>query len=104
MKYRGNRIIFDNEGKIWIQTGEAFSENEDDLMPWGNIEKLDYIDLEFGSVDFNKFKIIGIDVKSKIPILEEIVLELSESENRMQELEKRNADLAYELMMSKGGN
>ena len=40
----GNRIIFDEKGNILLQMGEM----EGDVEPRGQI---DYIDLEFGSID-----------------------------------------------------
>ena len=60
----GNRIIFDEKGNILLQMGDM----EGDVEPRGQI---DYIDLEFGSIDYTTHYIESIDVVTKKPIVKE---------------------------------
>ncbi|HBF4836997.1 TPA: hypothetical protein SOL12_001498 [Clostridioides difficile] len=82
---RANRIIYNQTGKILLQTGEATG----DLLPHDEITKLHCIDIEYGSVDYNKNRIIGINMETKQPILEEIPVFITEEEKRIQELENQ---------------
>lgn len=97
----GSRIIFDNNGKIWSMHGE-FSTSDINYKR-EDISKLSYIDLEFGTIDFNTHYIESIDVTTNTPVIKQYEVELTEEELKMQSLEKRNADLSYELMIN-GGN
>ncbi|HBG1591627.1 TPA: hypothetical protein KPH67_003898, partial [Clostridioides difficile] len=80
---RGNRIIYDQTGKILLQTGEATG----DILEHDTITELHYIDVEYGSIDYTRNRIIGINIETKEPILEEIPVFISEEEKRIQELE-----------------
>ncbi|HHN8472110.1 TPA: hypothetical protein ACRRXG_003632, partial [Clostridioides difficile] len=82
---RGNRIIYDQTGKILLQTGEATG----DVLEHDEITELHCIDIEYGSIDYNKNRIIGINIETKEPILEEIPVFISEEEKRIQELENQ---------------
>ncbi|HBG1718752.1 hypothetical protein ACRVX5_19130 [Clostridioides difficile] len=82
---RANRIIYDQTGKILLQTGEATG----DVLEHDTITKLYYIDIEYGSIDYTKNRIIGINIETKEPILEEIPIYMSEEEKRIQELENQ---------------
>ncbi|MFL8634438.1 hypothetical protein Q3157_17205 [Clostridioides difficile] len=82
---RANRIICDQTGKILLQTGEATG----DILEHDEITELHYIDIEYGSIDYAKNRIIGINVETKEPILEEIPVYLTEEEKRIQELENQ---------------
>ncbi|HBG1246815.1 TPA: hypothetical protein KPG57_001636 [Clostridioides difficile] len=82
---RGNRIIYDDLGKIWMQTGEATG----DILPHDKITKLSYIDIEYGSVDYSKQYIECINIETKEPVLKNIPLILTEEEKRIQELENQ---------------
>ncbi|HBG4832936.1 TPA: hypothetical protein ACGI5B_003294 [Clostridioides difficile] len=82
---RGNRIIYDQSGKIWLQTGEATG----DVLEHDTITELHCIDIPYGSIDYTKNRIIGINVETKEPILEEIPVYLTEEEMRIQELENQ---------------
>ena len=75
---RANRIIYD-------QTGEATG----DILEHDEITELHCIDIEYGSIDYNKNRIIGINIETKEPILEEIPVYLTEEEKRIQELENQ---------------
>lgn len=82
---RANRIIFDQTGKILLQTGEATG----DVLEHDTITELHCIDIPYGSVDYNKNRIIGINIETKQPVLEEIPIYVSEEEKRIQELENQ---------------
>ncbi|HBH0878296.1 TPA: hypothetical protein KR676_001996 [Clostridioides difficile] len=82
---RANRIICDQTGKILLQTGEATG----DILEHDTITQLHYIDVPYGSIDYEKYRIIGINIETKEPILEEIKIELTEEEKRIQELENQ---------------
>lgn len=81
----GNRIIFDQDGEIIFQTGEM----QGDVLPRKAITKLDYIDLEYGEVNFFTHRIVGVNTETRKPILEEIHLEKTEEEKRIEELENQ---------------
>ncbi|HDF5579281.1 TPA: hypothetical protein PC790_003691 [Clostridioides difficile] len=82
---RANRIIYDQTGKILLQTGEATG----DILEHDTITELHYIDVEYGSIDYTRNRIIGINIETKQPILEEIPVYLTEEEKRIQELENQ---------------
>ncbi|EGT4924993.1 hypothetical protein [Clostridioides difficile] len=82
---RANRIIYDQTGKILLQTGEATG----DILQHDTITELHCIDVEYGSIDYTKNRIIGINIETKEPILEEIPIFVTEEEKRIQELENQ---------------
>ncbi|MCC0634246.1 hypothetical protein KGF48_17595 [Clostridioides sp. ZZV15-6388] len=82
---RKNRIIYDQTGKIWLQTGEATG----DILEHDEITELHCIDIEYGSIDYTKNRITGINIETKQPILEEIPIYVSDEEKRIQELENQ---------------
>ncbi len=82
---RANRIICDQTGKILLQTGEATG----DVLAHDKITELHCIDVPYGSVDYTKNRIIGINIETKQPILEEIPIYVTEEEKRIQELENQ---------------
>ena len=82
---RANRIIYDQTGKILLQTGEATG----DILQHDTITELHSIDVEYGSIDYTKNRIIGINIETKEPILEEIPIFVTEEEKRIQELENQ---------------
>ncbi|HEK4586065.1 hypothetical protein [Clostridioides difficile] len=82
---RANRIIYDQTGKILLQTGEATG----DVLEHDTITELHCIDIEYGSIDYTKNRITGINIETKEPILEEIPVFISEEEKRIQELENQ---------------
>lgn len=65
---KGNRIIFDQDGGIVHQTGEMSG----DVLPHKEITALYHIDIDYGSIDYTKYNVVGIDTKSFEPILEPI--------------------------------
>ncbi|EQH25431.1 hypothetical protein C4256_06105 [Clostridioides difficile] len=82
---RANRIIYDQVGNIWLQTGEATG----DVLEHDTITELHYLDVEFGSIDYSKQYIESINPITKEPILKDIPIYLSEEEKRIQELENQ---------------
>ncbi|HEK8816407.1 TPA: hypothetical protein STX48_003966 [Clostridioides difficile] len=77
--------MYDQTGKILLQTGEATG----DILEHDTITELHYIDVEYGSIDYTRNRIIGINIETKEPILEEIPVFISEEEKRIQELENQ---------------
>ncbi|HAT6800067.1 hypothetical protein LVT94_12190 [Clostridioides difficile] len=82
---RANRIICNQEGKILLQTGEATG----DLLEHDEITELHCIDVPYGSIDYTRNRIIGINIETKQPILEEIPVYITDEEKRIQELENQ---------------
>ncbi|HEK8688689.1 TPA: hypothetical protein STS56_003717 [Clostridioides difficile] len=82
---RANRIICDQTGKILLQTGEATG----DILEHDEITELHFVDISYGSVDYTKSRIVGINIETKEPILEEMPVYLTEEEKRIQELENQ---------------
>ena len=92
----GNRIIFDEKGNILFQMGEM----EGYVEPRNKIEKLDYIDLEFGSIDYTTHYIESINVETKEPIVKEYPKqELTDEQLYIQELESKLAMVENELAL-----
>lgn len=82
---RANRIIYDQTGKILLQTGEATG----DVLEHDIITELYYVDIEYGSIDYTRNRVIGINIETKQPILEEIPIYITDEEKRIQELENQ---------------
>ena len=88
----GNRIIFDEKGNILLQMGEM----EGDVEPRGQI---DYIDLEFGSIDYTTHYIESINVVTKKPIIKEYPKqELTDEQMYIKELEEKLAIMESKLL------
>ncbi|OAO79813.1 hypothetical protein [Anoxybacillus flavithermus] len=81
----GNRIIFDQDGEIVYQTGEM----QGGVLPRKEITELHHIDIDFGAIDYTKYRIVKIDIATKQPILEEIPRQLTPEQQRIQELENQ---------------
>ncbi|MCC0716531.1 hypothetical protein [Clostridioides sp. ES-S-0077-01] len=82
---RANRIIYNQKGEILLQTGEATG----DVLEHDEITELHCIDIEYGSIDYTKNRIVGINIETKQLILEEIPVFMSDEEKRIQELENQ---------------
>ena len=94
----GNRIIFDEKGNILFQMGEM----EGDVEPRGQI---DYIDLEYGSINYTTHYIESINVETKEPIVKEYPKqELTDEQLYIQELESKLAMLENELSLTNKGD
>ncbi len=90
---RGNRIIYNQDGKILLQTGEATG----DVLEHDTITELHYLDVEYGSIDYSKQYIESINPVTKEPVLKDIEVVLTDEQKRLEALEK-------ELNMLKEGN
>lgn len=87
----GNRIIFDEKGNILFQMGEM----EGDVNPRGQI---DYIDLEYGSINYATHYIESINVETKEPIIKEYPkTKLTDEQLYIQELEAKLATLTSKM-------
>ncbi|HCH6643646.1 TPA: hypothetical protein NK637_003834, partial [Clostridioides difficile] len=52
-----NRIIYDQTGRTIFETGESCG----DVLPHYTITELHYIDIEYGSIDYTRNRVIGIN-------------------------------------------
>ncbi|ABE99490.1 TPA: hypothetical protein KNK42_003576 [Clostridioides difficile] len=89
---RNNRIIYDQTGNIWLQTGEATG----DIQEWSKITELNFLDVEFGSIDYSKQYIESINPVTKEPIIKDIEVILTDEQKRLQALEKELSMLKEE--------
>ncbi|CZR77512.1 hypothetical protein CDFC105_51092 [Clostridioides difficile] len=89
---RKNRIIYDQTGKIWLQTGEAIG----DIQEWSEITELNFLDVEFDSIDYSKQYIESINPVTKEPIIKDIPIILTDEQKRLQALEKELSMLKEE--------
>ncbi|WP_131026604.1 hypothetical protein [Clostridioides difficile] len=89
---RANRIIYDQTGKILLQTGEATG----DILEHDIITQLHFIDLEFGSIDYSKQYIESINPVTKEPVLKNIEIVLTNEQKRLEVLEKELSMLKEE--------
>ncbi|HBG2115453.1 TPA: hypothetical protein KRM61_001004 [Clostridioides difficile] len=80
-----NRVIYDQTGRIIFETGESCG----DVLPHDKITELHYIDVEYGSIDYTRNRIVGINIEKKEPVLEEIPAYISKAEKEKQELENQ---------------
>lgn len=71
---KGSLIIYDNEGKIWVNTGDA----KGDILPHIYPVGLPYIETQFGELD-NK-RVIRVDVATGTLITEDIPVMLTYEE------------------------
>ncbi|MDO0007766.1 hypothetical protein KLM57_15895, partial [Clostridioides difficile] len=78
-------IIYDNKGKVLFQGGEG----KGDLIPYDKNMKVDWLEIKYNSIDYSRYRIVSINVETREPILEEIKVELTEEEKRIQELENQ---------------
>ena len=76
----GNRIYHNQHGHILFIAGEI---NNAETQRDEN-EIVGYVDVEYGSIDYSKNMVVGIDTEKKVVILEPIE---SEEQRRIRELE-----------------
>ncbi|MDW0089090.1 hypothetical protein RHK27_03325 [Clostridioides difficile] len=81
----GRRIFFDEDGEIIFYEGQS----RGNVPKRKNIKKIEYIDLTYDYIDYEKYRIIGINIETKEPILEKIPIFVTEEEKRIQELENQ---------------
>lgn len=80
---RGSLIIYDNEGKIFLNTGDA----EGDILPHTPPAGLPYIITEFG--DLKNKKVIKVDIATKTLVTEDIPVQLTYEELQQQLLQSQ---------------
>lgn len=86
VEIQNNRIIYDtSNGKLIYQTGEASG----DVPEQGEWGQLAYIEVPYGSIDYKKYFIKGINPQTLEPILEAYPEpELTEEQVKIKELEE----------------
>ncbi|HGM3509534.1 TPA: hypothetical protein ACKOR7_004174 [Clostridioides difficile] len=89
---KANRIIYDQSGKIWLQTGESTG----DVLEHDIITELHYLDVEFGSIDYSKQYIESINPITKEPVLKNIEVILTDEQKRLKALEEELSMLKEE--------
>lgn len=81
---RGNLVIYDNDGRIWYQSGEA----EGDILAHEYPVGLPYIEIPFGTMKSKRLISIDTSVKPHVPVFEDIIREKTQEEV-IQELENQ---------------
>ncbi|KPI48688.1 hypothetical protein ACWTV9_08480 [Clostridioides difficile] len=89
---RGNRVIYNQDGKIIFQTGEATG----DILEHDVITELHCLDVEYGSIDYTKQYIESINPVTKEPILKDIPVILTDEQKRLKALEEELSMLKEE--------
>ena len=79
----GPRVICDQDGEIIY----IIHEMAGDVLPHKEITSLHHLDLEYGAIDFSKHQIVGVDIETMKPILEEIPVPENEEQRKIRELE-----------------
>lgn len=78
-----NRVIFDKPtGVIFYQTGE----HQGEVTPHPNVTEIDFIDIPFGSIDYNTHYIDSIDEEGN-PVIMSYDNPESEEQRKIRELE-----------------
>lgn len=86
MKNIGRIVFYDNEtGEVLMFYGEKTVSGSIDI----NIPKVETIEIPFGSIDYTRNRLIGINIETKEAILEEIPIYISKAEKEKQELENQ---------------
>ncbi|MFL8756938.1 hypothetical protein [Clostridioides sp. GD02376] len=89
---RGNRIIYNQDGKIILQTGETTG----DVSGHDTITELHYLDVEYGSIDYSKQYIESINPVTKEPVVKDIEVVLTDEQKRLKTLEEELSMLKEE--------
>ncbi|BDR86145.1 hypothetical protein [Clostridium tetani] len=91
---RGSLIIYDNNGKIFLNTGDA----EGDILPHTPPFGLPYIITEYGQLDGKIAK--GVNVETKELILEDI----PKAETEEERLRREKEELENQLLLQADNN
>lgn len=75
---RGSLIIYDNSGKVWVNTGDAAG----DVLPHVPPDGLPYIETAFG--DLNGKRVLSVDVATGTLITENISVQPTYAELQQQ--------------------
>lgn len=94
---RGSLIIYDNNGKAWLNTGDA----EGNVLPHAVPVGLPYIITEYGQLDGKIVK--GVNVETKKLILEDIPKVETEEEKLRREKEELENQLLLQADNNIGG-
>lgn len=65
---RGNLIIYDNKGEIWLQTGEAIGDIQPHVYPVG----IPYIEVPYGSTKGKRIVLVDVSVTPHKIVVEDI--------------------------------
>ena len=82
---RGNLVIYDLEGTIFSQTGEA----QGDVLPHEYPVGIPYIELPFGTLATKRLISIDVTKTPHEPIFEDVVIPKTEEQIRIEELENQ---------------
>jgi hypothetical protein len=80
---RGSLIVYDNSGKVWVNTCDA----EGDILPHTPPDGLPFIETQFG--ELNGKRLIAVDVTTKTLITEDIVVPLTAEQQQIINLENQ---------------
>ncbi|MFL8757581.1 hypothetical protein, partial [Clostridioides sp. GD02376] len=89
---RENRIIYNQDGKILLQTGEATG----NVLEHDTITELHYLDIGYGSIDYSKQYIESINPVTKEPVVKDIEVVLTDEQKRLKTLEEELSMLKEE--------
>ena len=88
---RGNLVIYDETGKIFLQTGEAEGDIISHVYPVG----IPYLEIPFGTMARKRLISVDVTKTPHEPVFEDIIIPLTPEEQRIQELEN-------ELLLTSG--
>lgn len=91
---RGSLILYDSEGTIWVNTGDA----EGDILPHTLPAGLPYIITEFGKL--NGKKVLAVDVMTNTLITEDI----PKVETEEERLRREKEELENQLLLKENEN
>jgi hypothetical protein len=84
---RGCLIIYDDNGKVWYESGDADDGGSGGLPPHAYPVGLPYIETQFG--ELNGKRLISVDVETKTLVTEDVVVPISSEQLKIQELENQ---------------
>lgn len=82
---RGNLVIYDNEGKIWSQTGEASG----DILPHEYPVGIPHIEIPYGTMATHRLISIDVSIEPHKPVFEAIAAPKTPDQLRIEELENQ---------------
>lgn len=80
----GTRIIYDQDGEIIVLLGDM----EGDVLERKPLAHINHIDLDYGAIDWQTQRILGVDVTTNTPIIETIQVTETEEQRKIRELEE----------------
>lgn len=87
---RGNLVVYDLNGKVWYESGEASG----DILPHEYPNGLPYLELPYGTMETHRIVSVDVSKSPHEPILEEIT--------RQPTPEEIIADLENQLLIAEG--